>query len=145
LTSAARASSLNGKGSKIGTLYLRKPLANHSAIERISFIGGVLPWLAVLAVTLSELYVRITFGRWPRMYLDSPDFPLTGAAALVVMFADLGRPGMIPVALLLPMVRLGLRARPVFNRWTVLCLTGTSVLYLFLKIDPYGFLDWAYD
>ena len=124
---------------------MRKPLAKQSALERISLIGGVLPWLAVLAITLSELYVRLTFGRWPRVYRDSPDFPLTDEAAVLAMIAAFSWPAMVAVTLLLPIVRLGLRARPVFNRWTFLCLVGTSVLYLLSTMDPYGFLEWAFD
>jgi hypothetical protein len=79
------------------------------------------------------------------VYRDSPDFPLTDEAAVVVLFADFSWPGFVAVTLLLPIVRLGFRARPVFNRWTVLSLIGTSVLYLLLTIDPYGFLEWAWD
>jgi hypothetical protein len=63
----------------------------------------------------------------------------------VVMFAAFSWPGMVAVTLLLPIIRLVFGARPVFNRWTVLSLIGTSVLYLLFTIDPYGFLEWAFD
>jgi hypothetical protein len=79
------------------------------------------------------------------VYRDSPDFPLTAEAAVVAMIAVASWPAMVAVTLLLPIVRLGFRARPVFNRWTFLCLIGTSALYLLLAVDPYGFLEWAFD
>jgi hypothetical protein len=123
----------------------REPGAGDSGLQRISLIGGVLPWLAVLAVTLSGFYVRIAFGRWPRVYRDSPDIPLVSAAAAVAVIGALSWPAMVGVAALLPMARLAFRARPVFNRWVLSSVLGAVVLCSLSTTDPYGFLEWAFD
>jgi len=114
-------------------------------LERISRRAGFLPWFAVLAIALSELYIRFTFGRWPRVYRDSPDFPFSDTAALVAVFAAMSWPAMLCVALLLPLVRLSARARPVFNRWVISAGVGVLALYWLCSRDPYGFLEWAFD
>ena len=114
-------------------------------MERTSFIAGILPWLAVLAIALCELYVRVAFGRWPRVYRDSPEAPLITAAAMVAAIAALSWPAMVGVALLLPIVRLRFQARPVVNRWVVSSFIGAIALWLLSTKDPYGFLEWAFD
>jgi hypothetical protein len=111
----------------------------------MSRIAGILPWLAVLALTLAGLYVRITFGRWPRVYRDSPQFPFTDVAAAAAVLAAVSWPAMMSVALLLPIVRRSLGARPVFNRWVFSSGVGAVVLYLLCRWDPYGFLEWVVD
>jgi len=129
-------------------MWMRRTLgraAEGDDLERRSQIGGILPWLAVLAVILSGVYVRLGLGHWPRVYRDSPEFPLTGAAAVVAMLAVLSCPAMVGVGLLLPIVRAALRARPVFNRWVFSCWLGTIFLWLLATTDPYGFLEWAFD
>ena len=123
----------------------RRPQASHGDLERTSLIAGILPWLAVLAVILCECYVRVAFGRWPRVYRDSPETPLITAAAIVAMIAALSYPAMVGVAVLLPIVRLRFQARPVFNRWVVSSFIGATVLWLLSTKDPYGFLEWAFD
>lgn len=117
----------------------------HGDMERVSLVAGILPWVAVLAVTLSGLYVRVTFGRWPRVYRDWPEAPLTTATAVIVMLAVLSLPAMVSVAALLPVVRFAFGARPVFNRWALTSIVGTLVLYLLSTADPYGFVEWAFD
>ena len=122
----------------------RKP-GTHGGLERSSLIAGILPWLAVLAITLSGLYVRLAFGRWPRVYRDSPEIPLVSVAAVVSMIAALSSPAMVIVAVLMPIVRMGFRVQPIFNRWVLSSVLGTIVLYLLSTMDPYGFLEWAFD
>lgn len=104
-----------------------------------------MPWLAVLALTLSELYIRLTFGRWPRVYRDSPEFPFSDTATTIAVLAALSSPAMITVALLLPVVRAAYPTKPVFDRWVVSSGVGAAVLHLLTTRDPYGFLEWALD
>ena len=47
------------------TSEVTEPTANDRSLNPISRIAGFLPWLAILTLTLSGLYVRLTFGRWP--------------------------------------------------------------------------------
>lgn len=129
----------------MATLESRKPPSTHSDLESVSRIGGMLPWLAVLAVLLSGLYVRVAFGRWPLVYRDSPKGLLTGVAAVVAAIIALACPAVVTVAVLLPIVRLAYRARPVFNGWVLSSFVGSIALYLLVKTDPYGFLEWAFD
>ncbi|HYQ46309.1 MAG TPA: hypothetical protein VER11_30275 [Polyangiaceae bacterium] len=120
-------------------------IAKHRGLQRMSRTAGILPWLAVLALVFSELYIRFMFGRWPRVYRDSPQFPFSDTVALVAVFAAMSWPAMICVALLLPVVRLSQQARPVFNGWVVSAGVGAVLLYLLCSLDPYGFLEWAFD
>lgn len=126
----------------------RSPLAKspeRGGLERASRVAGLLPWFAVLAITISGCYVRLTFGRWPRVYLDSPDVTLAKEAGTVAALAALSCPAMACVASLLLVVRVALRARPVLDRWVFASLLGTIVLYLLPRLDPYDFLGWALD
>jgi hypothetical protein len=116
-----------------------------SGSSRASRLAGLLPWLAVLAFTLSGLYVRLTFGRWPRVYRDSPDAPFTTVAAVVAAIVAASWPAMVLVALVLPVARWRLQARPVFDRWVYSAFAGAVTLYLLVRGDPYGFLEWALD
>ena len=124
---------------------MTKPTADQHALARSSRMAGVLPWLAVLSITLSGLYIRLTFARWPRVYRDSPVFPFTDTAALIAVLAASSWPAMVIVALLLPIVRATLRARPVLNRWVFSSCIGAALLYVLCARDPYGFLEWALD
>ena len=117
----------------------------HQSLNRVSRIAGVLPWLATLVLVVSALYVRFMLGRWPRVYRNSPEFFLSDAAALMAMLAAVSWPAMTAVALLLPIVRMNQRARPVFNRWVFSSWAGAVVLYVLCAWDPYGFLEWALD
>jgi hypothetical protein len=119
--------------------------SGHGDLKRVSRVAGGLPWVAVLAIWLCGLYVRLRFGRWPRIYVDSPEFLFSDGAAIVAALAALSWPAMVAVAVLLPLVRASFHARPVFNRWVVSAGTGTLVLWLLWKLDPYGFLAWAFD
>jgi hypothetical protein len=101
--------------------------------------------LAVLAGALAGFYVRVAFGRWPRVYRDSPDIPLISAAAFVAVLAALSWAPMVGIAVLLPIVRWIFGGRPVFNRWVLSSLLGALVLLLLSMKDPYGFLEWALD
>jgi len=123
----------------------RRPQATRGDLECTSRIAGILPWLAVLAVILCEFYVRVAFGRWPRVFRDSPETPLITAATLVAVVAALSYPAMVSVAVLLPIVRLRFQVRPVLNRWVFSSLIGATVLWLLSTKDPYGFLEWAFD
>jgi hypothetical protein len=124
---------------------MRLPVPKSLHVERTSRVGGLLPWVAVLAIALSGSYTRLVLGHWPKVYRESPDFPLGHAAAIAAALAALSLPAVVCVALLLPIVRLGLRARPVVNRWVFSGFVGTLVLYQLVTLDPFGFLDWVFD
>jgi hypothetical protein len=122
-----------------------EPTPDHRSLNRISRIAGVLPWLASLTLVISAFYIRFMFGRWPRVYRDSPEFPLSDTAMTAAAFAALSWPAMMSVAVILPIVRMSGRVRPVFNRWVFSSCLGAVILYLLCTADPYGFLEWAFD
>jgi hypothetical protein len=120
-----------------------EPAAAPEGLKRLSRVAGILPWLSVLALALSGLYIRLTFGRWPRVYRDSP--PFGELAASIAVLAVVSWPAMVSTALLLPLVRWRFDAKPSFDRWFVSACVGAAALCLLSAQDPYGFLEWALD
>jgi hypothetical protein len=122
----------------------KQPLKHRFAVAA-SWVAACIPAALLIAIAISAAYIRLSFGRWPAVYRDSVHARFSEAAsnvAAICVFA------LLPTILLLPVVAVG-RAlagiRPVLGRWAVWLTIGWIAVFLLIRWDPTGFLDWVVD
>ena len=119
--------------------------AEPRGMRALSWIVASLPTTALAALSFSAVYIRIVFGRWPVVYLDTVPGRFTNVATTV---AGLSVFALVPAILFLPIMALlrGVtRVRPILGRWSVMLAITWIVAAAMVVWDPYGFVDWAID
>ena len=114
-------------------------------LDAASRVVGLIPWFAGLSLALAAAYVRLEFGGWPRVYIDSVDAPLSNLAAQVAVISTFSLLFIVVLTLLLLLARRILGIRPVLNAWVASAIVGCVVVYLISFWDPFGFVAWAID
>jgi len=105
------------------------------------------PWLTVLAVYSLAFSVRISYGRWPEVYKDSPTLPHVIDAVLpYVMFPSLAGIIVFPItwAVCLAACVVSDRKQKLLSAILTFVL-GFTIMFALGRLDPWGFQEWFWD
>ena len=109
--------------------------------------ASLAPWLTVVMVYTLALSVRISYGRWPVVYQDSPELPwLIEAILPYAMLPSLLGFIVFPIAWALCFVACVLcngRARLLVPIITF--VSGFAIMFMLGRFDPWGFQEWFWD
>jgi len=114
-------------------------------VGALSWVAAFSPVGSAILVVLSATYIRLSFGRWPVVYLDAVNTPFAEIAVTVTALCALA---LFPAILLLPvvaMIRRVMLVRPAFGLWAVTFVIGWALAYTLVVWDPTGFIDWVID
>jgi hypothetical protein len=114
-------------------------------VVRASQALGAWPWLALALSAVGALYTRASFGRWPRVFQDSPSDPLVDVLAYVSLLAIFSTVAVPPLAVVVLVLRTATHTRPALNRSVASALVGSALLYTVVRLDPRGYVTWLFD
>jgi hypothetical protein len=114
-------------------------------VSVVSWAAASIPIGSSALVGMSAMYIRLSFGRWPVVYLDTVNAPFADIAVTVTALCALA---LFPAILLLPtvaVIRRVMFVRPAFGLWAVTFAVGWVLAYTLVVWDPTGFIDWVID
>jgi hypothetical protein len=114
-------------------------------VVRASQALGAWPWLALALSTVGALYIRVSFGRWPRVFQDSPSDPLVDVVAYVSLLAIFSTAAIPPLAVVVFVLRAATHTRPALDRTVASALVGSALMYAVVQLDPRGYVTWLFD
>jgi hypothetical protein len=94
---------------------------------------------------VGALYIRASFGRWPRVFQDSPSAPLVDAVAYVSLLAIFSTAAVPPLVAVVFVLRAATRTRPALDRSVAFALVGSALMYAVVQLDPRGYVTWLFD
>jgi|GEM_PF-6918783 len=103
------------------------------------------PWIMLCVVLLNALCLRSFLGHWPVVYRDSPPVEIIGMtdAAIIASLALLA--ASIPFYGLSSIIFRHLITKTIVMRQLTVFLIGLTTLFLLIKYDPTGYIEWFLD
>lgn len=115
---------------------------------RIAFLSiSLAPWLTTLAVYILAFSVRLSYGKWPVVYQDSPNLPpLIETALPYAMLPSLAGIIFFPIVWIILFVVSKLSDRKTKLLLPTIVFALGMILQFFLsRLDPWGFQTWFFD
>jgi len=113
-----------------------------------TWLAAASPAVFLVALLSHAMHARITLGHWPVAYLDKPTSLLINAHTYILLvpafyIAAVALPCWLVVAAF-PYVRRSL-PHGVLLRQALLVVGVLTLLFLWGRLDPHGYIDWLLD